>query len=79
MDPKEPATANAASSCTCYECWRTGKSEASSSGNFLGVRMHSFIVCEICGNKRCPHATNHALPCTNSNVPGQPGSRYSVP
>jgi hypothetical protein len=35
-----------------------------------------FIVCTICGNKRCPHATDHELPCTNSNEPGQKGSRY---
>lgn len=35
-----------------------------------------FIVCEICGNKRCPHATDHDLDCTNSNEPGQRGSWY---
>lgn len=32
--------------------------------------------CEKCGNKRCPHHTDHALACTNSNEPGQPGSSY---
>jgi hypothetical protein len=25
---------------------------------------------------RCPRATDHNLACTNSNEPGQPGSRY---
>jgi hypothetical protein len=35
-----------------------------------------FIVCAICGNKRCPHATNHRNACTNSNAPGQKGSAY---
>jgi NADH pyrophosphatase NudC (nudix superfamily) len=35
-----------------------------------------FIVCEKCGNKRCPHATDRALECTGSNAPGQPGSDY---
>ncbi len=30
--------------------------------------------CEICGNKRCPHHSDHQLACTNSNEPGQPGS-----
>ncbi len=35
-----------------------------------------FIVCNICGNKRCPHATDHRLACTNSNEPGQKGSNY---
>jgi hypothetical protein len=35
------------------------------------------IVCRTCGNKRCPRATNSENPCTNSNEPGQPGSRYA--
>jgi hypothetical protein len=34
------------------------------------------ILCEHCGNKRCPHASDHRLACTNSNEPGQPGSIY---
>ena len=29
------------------------------------------ITCEICGNKRCPHALNHRNDCTHSNEPGQ--------
>lgn len=42
--------------------------------NVLGdMRM---IVCAICGNKRCPHATNHRNACTGSNEPGQPGSSW---
>jgi hypothetical protein len=35
-----------------------------------------FIVCEFCGNKRCPHATDHELACTGSNDVNQPGSVY---
>ena len=35
-----------------------------------------FIVCNNCGNKRCPKATDHDLACTNSNEPGQKGSVY---
>lgn len=35
-----------------------------------------FIVCEFCGNKRCPHATDHELECTKSNEPGQKGSVF---
>jgi hypothetical protein len=35
------------------------------------------IVCALCGNKRCPKATNHELDCTLSNDPGQPGSRFA--
>lgn len=34
------------------------------------------IVCETCGNKRCPHATDHDLACTSSNEPGQKGSVF---
>lgn len=41
--------------------------------NPLGMRM---MLCGICGNKRCPKATDCALECTNSNKPGQPGSIY---
>jgi hypothetical protein len=37
------------------------------------------IVCPNCGNKRCPHATNHNNACTHSNRAGQPGSRYGAP
>jgi hypothetical protein len=33
-------------------------------------------ACEVCGNKRCPHHSDHMLPCTGSNEPGQPGSIY---
>ena len=33
-------------------------------------------ACEICGNKRCPHHTDHRLACTNSNEPGQKGSAW---
>lgn len=35
-----------------------------------------FVVCPECGNKRCPRAHNHALDCTHSNAPGQPGSSW---
>jgi hypothetical protein len=34
------------------------------------------IVCEFCGNKRCPHATYHGNECTGSNEPGQAGSVF---
>ena len=40
------------------------------------AEMHFRYACEICGNKRCPHHSNHLLPCTNSNEPGQPGSKF---
>lgn len=37
------------------------------------------VVCQKCGNKRCPHATDHELACTESNDPGQLGSQYGTP
>ena len=39
----------------------------------------TMIVCPVCGNKRCPHATDQALACTDSNEPDQPGSIYTTP
>jgi hypothetical protein len=41
------------------------------------VTASRMIVCLQCGNKRCPHASDHRLKCTESNEPGQPGSTYS--
>jgi hypothetical protein len=40
------------------------------------IPMLRMILCETCGNKRCPHATDCSLACTHSNEPGQPGSIY---
>lgn len=59
--------------CWCYNCLSQIKDE-----NYLGlpVTAYTFIVCPDCGNKRCPKSTDHALQCTNSNEPGQEGSRY---
>lgn len=34
------------------------------------------VLCETCGNKRCPHATDHRSACTNSNEVGQKGSSW---
>ena len=59
--------ANAVYRCMCYNCTRVRDPD------YVVTHM---IVCSKCGNKRCPHATDHNLACTNSNEPGQPGSRY---
>jgi hypothetical protein len=57
--------------CYCYNC---NKDRIAESGwPFVMIQM---ILCPTCGNKRCPHSTDHNLDCTNSNDPGQPGSRY---
>lgn len=54
--------------------------EASNSPSVFArlVLARTMEVCPTCGNKRCPHATDRNLPCTNSNDPGQPGSRYTL-
>jgi ribosomal protein L32 len=57
--------------CGCYNCMRWRKDE-----NGWPLTLSTFIVCPNCGNKRCPKATDHMLECTNSNEPGQKGSRY---
>ena len=58
--------------CYCYNC-NKDYTEPHSHIPYVITRM---IVCPTCGNKRCPHSTDHNLACTDSNEPGQPGSRY---
>ena len=65
--------------CRCYEC--LGDTPADDIfGSSLNLKMRDMImvVCAKCGNKRCPHATDHRLSCTNSNEPGQLGSTYGI-
>lgn len=63
--------------CQCRRCLRERGDEV-----ILGMRlivpveMTRLILCQKCGNKRCPHATDHRHACTGSNEPGQPGSAY---
>lgn len=42
------------------------------------IPWRQMIVCPNCGNKRCPKASDHDLPCSGSNEPGQPGSVYGT-
>jgi len=65
---QEPAAPKTEPGCTCEACMPQGNP-------FKGEPMR-MIVCATCGNKRCPHATDHRNACTNSNEPGQPGSSY---
>jgi hypothetical protein len=58
--------------CWCLKCVRDRGEKI----NGIPYEMGRMIVCARCGNKRCPHATDHAEECTNSNAPGQPGSIY---
>jgi hypothetical protein len=59
--------------CGCHKCLE-GKTEPMTGLPITAMRM---VVCSICGNKRCPHATDHNLACTGSNAPGQKGSIYA--
>ena len=52
---------------SCHACYLEENKDA-----FLSA----MIVCKVCGNKRCPKATNHRNKCTGSNEPDQPGSVY---
>lgn len=53
--------------CSCFAC---------DGSPVVRSRMY---LCSQCGNKRCPHATDCRLACTDSNVEGQEGSMYGVP
>lgn len=58
--------------CYCHKCV-TERDERIAGLPYAVSRM---ILCPKCGNKRCPHATDHRLACTESNEPGQKGSVY---
>ena len=64
--------------CWCYNCRKDDIVGFLNNDEKFPITyaMSCMIVCPQCGNKRCPHATDHNLTCTNSNQPGQPGSRY---
>jgi hypothetical protein len=66
-------TLSAGELCGCMRCHRErGPSIGKDFTPAPGFRY----ACEICGNKPCPHHTDHRLACTNSNKPGQPGSVF---
>ena len=56
--------------CGCHKCLE-GKTVMG-----LPVASMMMVLCAKCGNKRCPHATDHDLACTGSNAPGQKGSVF---
>jgi hypothetical protein len=66
----EVKTLQAAGCGRCHKCLK-----GITSGGIPITSMY-MIVCPVCGNKRCPKATDHDLLCTNSNEPGQHGSVY---
>jgi hypothetical protein len=56
--------------CWCHKCNKDRKVHG------IPYSMTRMILCPKCGNKRCPHASDCDLECTDSNDPGQPGSVY---
>ena len=56
----------------CHRCVKEAKK------GLVGIEavLHKMILCPVCGNKRCPKASDHRLDCTGSNDSGQPGSVY---
>ena len=68
--------------CSCWRCtdeWCKANPPAPDQAMFGGavdVRLSRMFLCATCGNKRCPHATDHRLECSGSNEPGQKGSNY---
>ena len=60
--------------CECHRC--IDEKNLTAEGMAIPLSMTKMILCPVCGNKRCPHASDHDLPCTGSNEPGQPGSVY---
>ena len=61
-------------SCNCRLCCRLRGGYDATKEMRIGT---FFIVCPVCGNKRCPKASNHGNDCAGSNKPGQPGSVYT--
>lgn len=60
--------------CYCARCLK--ENDVTIGGiQFRDCRM---ILCQVCGNKRCPKATDCRLECTGSNAPGQKGSSYEA-
>lgn len=62
--------------CECHRCIKEQNLGSMAGDVFLLLSATEMIVCPKCGNKRCPHASDHDLKCTSSNEPGQPGSIY---
>jgi hypothetical protein len=64
--------------CKCRRCQEERQEgESLAIGDILmNIGFVNMITCKLCGNKRCPHATDHRYACTNSNKPGQEGSIY---
>lgn len=63
--------------CMCHRCGEVRTKRAMVANDYSAMMAEFYMrLCPICGNKRCPKATDHSLECTGSNDSGQPGSIY---
>ena len=60
--------------CPCYAC--TQHRYEGQTFDPMTSPFNRMFLCAICGNKRCPHASDHRYVCSLSNISGQPGSNY---
>ncbi len=60
--------------CECHRC--INENGILGPSGLLPLSSEKMILCPVCGNKRCPHASDHRLACTGSNESGQKGSVY---
>ncbi len=60
--------------CECHQCIKDHNLKYPRTG--LPLNTMRMILCPICGNKRCPHASNHRFECTRSNDVNQKGSIF---
>ena len=60
----------------CYECLGKARAEMTMTEGMVRGLYAQFIVCPVCGNKRCPKASQHDNACSRSNEPGQEGSIF---
>lgn len=81
LDPTIAQDETILADCSCLRCSQARADQSEDVVIILGMRFPleatRMFVCAICGNKRCPHSDDHRNACTNSNDPGQPGSRYA--
>jgi hypothetical protein len=54
--------------CSCGQCREKVDAVIPS---FYSIASQGMILCSLCGNKRCPHASSHEYRCTQSNAVGQ--------
>lgn len=72
--PSTPPSVPSDQKCGCVRC--LDAEWIARPDGFVRPSRQRMVLCQVCGNKRCPHATDHMLACTNSNEPGQVGSQY---